>query len=79
MKAVTPDCVLLGYVTADGDRVLEDIGETAARHGANSYLVINENRDVRVAQAEGNELVAHTNRKLLAEVYRCPMSGDLPH
>ena len=79
VKAVTPDCVLLGYVTGDGDRVLEDIGETAARHGANSYLIVNENRDVRVATPEGNEMVAHTNRKLLAEAYRCMMSGDLPH
>ncbi len=79
VKAVTPDCVLLGYVTGDGDRVLEDLGETAARHGANSYLIVNENRDVRVAKAIDDGMEAHTNRKLLAEAYRCPMSGDLPH
>lgn len=79
VKAVTPDCVLLGYVTADGDRVLEDLAETAARHGGNSYLIVNENRDVRVATPDNNDLVSHTNRKMLAEVYRCMMSGDLPN
>lgn len=79
MKAVTPDCVLLGYVTGEGDHVLEQIGETAARHGANSYLIVNENRDVRIAQRTDNEIVTRTNRKLLAEAYRCMMSGDLPN
>jgi hypothetical protein len=78
VKAVAPDCVLVGYVNADGDHALEDIGETAAYHGANSYLIVNENRDERVTERGNNELRSHTNRKLLAEAYRCPMSGDLP-
>lgn len=78
VKAVTPDCVLLGYVNADGDRALQDISATAAYHGANSYLIVNENRDERVTTRGDNELRSHTNRKLLAEAYRCMMSGDLP-
>lgn len=78
VKAVTPDCVLVGYVNAEGDHALADIGETAAYHGANSYLIVNENRDERVTTRENSELRSHTNRKLLAEAYRCMMSGDLP-
>jgi hypothetical protein len=78
VKAVAPDCVLLGYINAEGDRAVEYISSTAANHGANSYLVVNENRDVRVATGDNNELRSHTNRKLLAEAYRCPMSDDLP-
>jgi hypothetical protein len=78
VKAVAPDCVLLGYINAEGDRALEYISATAANHGANSYLVVNENRDVRVATGDNSELRSHTSRKLLAEAYRCPMSDDLP-
>ncbi len=70
--------MLVGYVNADGDHALADIGETAAYHGANSYLIVNENRDERVTERGNNELRSHTNRKLLAEAYRCPMSDDLP-
>jgi hypothetical protein len=79
VKAVTPDCVLLGYVNAEGDRALQEISETAALHGANNYLIVNENRDERITTQSGDyELTTRTNRKLLAEAYRCMMSGDLP-
>ncbi|MDB4935197.1 MAG: hypothetical protein JWP87_2169 [Labilithrix sp.] len=79
VKAVAPECVSLGYINADGPRALDEIAETAARHGANNYMIVNDNGDERVTTRGNDELVTRTNHKLLAEAYRCPMSGDLPH
>jgi hypothetical protein len=79
VKAVTPECVSLGYINADGPLALDQIAETAARHGANNYLIVNDSGDERVTTGGNDERVTRTNHKLLAEAYRCPMSGDLPH
>jgi hypothetical protein len=81
IKAATADCVLVGYINAEGERALDDIAVTAASHGANTYVVLNENRDERVStrDAVDRDLVTtRTNRKLLAEAYRCTISGDVP-
>jgi hypothetical protein len=79
VKAVAPDCISVGYINAEGERALHDIAETAARHGANSFLIRNDDGDERVTTRGDNaELVTRTNHKLLAEAYRCPTSDDLP-
>jgi hypothetical protein len=72
IKAPTDDCVSLGYINAEGPRALADIAETAARHGANNYIVHADNGDERVTTVENrHQLVSRTNHKLVAEALRC--------
>jgi hypothetical protein len=73
VKHATPDCVSVGYINAEGERVLDDIAATAASHGANTYVIVNEDRDERVTTGDafGGSLKSRTNRKLIAEAYRC--------
>lgn len=78
VKAVGPDCTSVGYINADGERALDDIAETAARHGANNYVIRNDDKDERVSTAGENSVVTRTNHRYLAEAYRCPTSDDLP-
>lgn len=78
VKSVAPECTPLGVVHAEGDGAIDDIAVTAARHGATSYIVRGEDRDERVTTREPDRLVTRTNRKLWAEVYRCPTSDDPP-
>jgi hypothetical protein len=79
VKVVPPECTTLGYASAEGPSGLADIAQTAARHGANTFIIRNDDTDERVTTSDGNGLVTRTNHKLLAEVYRCPTSDDLPH
>jgi hypothetical protein len=78
VKVVPPECNSLGYINAEGDGALADIAETAARHGANTFIIRNDDGDERVTTRGENALVTRTNHKLLAEAYRCPTSDDLP-
>lgn len=82
VKAVAPDCLLLGTIHAEGEdeRAIERIASTAARHGANSYIVKGDNTDERVHEASYNGVTASskTNHRMWAQAYRCPMSDDLP-
>jgi hypothetical protein len=78
VKVAPNECVSLGYVDAQGPSGLNDIAATAARHGANTFVIHDDNTDERVTSREDGQLVTRTNHKLVAEVYRCPTSGDLP-
>lgn len=78
VKQVPPECTSIGYVNADGPTALEDIAQTAAHHGANTYLISNDDADERVGKVSGDEIVSRTNHRYVAEVYRCPTSEDLP-
>ena len=74
IKNVAPECELLGTVTAEGedDLAVERIGKTAARHGANRFVVQEDERDRRLHRDMHGNVSPTTNHRMVAEVYRCP-------
>lgn len=78
VKSVASDCVALGVVHAEGFDPVPDIAKTAARHGANTYIVRGDDRDERIlAESNHGHLATRTNHKMWAEAYRCP-TADAP-
>ncbi|MBX3188636.1 MAG: hypothetical protein KF819_16585 [Labilithrix sp.] len=72
VKKVAPACVALGYVSAEGPSGMSDVAQTAARHGANNFIIRSDDTDERVTAQGGGGLVTQTNHKLFAEIFRCP-------
>lgn len=78
IKVKPTECVSLGYIDADGANAIEEISETAARHGANNFFISYDGTDERELVRDGNRVLTRTNHKYIAEALRCPTSEDLP-
>lgn len=72
LHTVSEDCISLGFINAEGERALADIAETAARHGANNFVIRVDDGDERVtSRKSSSEVVTRTNHRLVAEAYHC--------
>jgi hypothetical protein len=78
VKVKPEGCVSLGFIDAEGQGAIENIAETAARHGANNYLIALDTAEEVEIERGITGAVARPNHKYVAEALRCPTSDDPP-